>query len=40
MEVNGEETANPGRWEVVEVIQDLNSSRQIHTDIICPDGLK
>lgn len=40
MEVNGEESANQGRWEVVEVIQDLNSARNMHTDIICPDGLK
>lgn len=40
MEVNGEETTNAGRWEVVEVIQDLNSGRNIHPDIICSDGLK
>ncbi|XP_035229819.1 upstream stimulatory factor 2-like isoform X2 [Stegodyphus dumicola] len=39
MDVNGEDSANAGRWEVVEVIQDLNSSRNLHTDIICADQL-
>ncbi|GIY48995.1 hypothetical protein CEXT_622202 [Caerostris extrusa] len=39
MDVNGDDNANAGRWEVVEVIQDLNSNRSIHPDIICADGL-
>ncbi|XP_054724941.1 upstream stimulatory factor 2-like isoform X3 [Uloborus diversus] len=39
MDVNGDESANPGRWEVVEVIQDMNAARNLHTDIICADSL-
>ncbi|XP_015906039.1 upstream stimulatory factor 2 isoform X2 [Parasteatoda tepidariorum] len=39
MDVNGDENANAGRWEVVEVIQDMNTNRNIHSDIICSDSL-
>ncbi|GFY46058.1 upstream stimulatory factor 2 [Trichonephila inaurata madagascariensis] len=39
MDVNGDDSANAGRWEVVEVIQDLNSGRNLHSDIICAEGL-
>lgn len=39
MDVNGEDSTNTGRWEVVEVIGDINN-RNLHPDIICPDGLK
>ncbi|KAG8177095.1 hypothetical protein JTE90_015240 [Oedothorax gibbosus] len=39
MDVNGEDSTNAGRWEVVEVIGDINN-RSLHPELICADSLK
>lgn len=39
MDVNGEETPNQGRWEVVEVIGGLSSDRSLRPDVICTESI-